>query len=118
MTIKRKSTGDLEEVKPSFTTSGFRWALIVLVVSMHPVGRALLAQMGFVLPDQAGEKRLQEEVQLVKADIAEARKEISGVKSDVGAVKADVAAVKSDVQGFSIRLSGFQLDMDRFKKQP
>lgn len=102
MTVKKKLDGELQEVKSSFTTSGFRWALIVLVASMHPIGRSLLGQMGFVLPDQASEKRVQEEITQVKTDLAD--------------VKKEVGSVKTKVETLDNKFTGFQVDFNRFKK--
>lgn len=56
MTVKKKSSGELEEVKSSLTTNSFRWALLVLVLSMHPWGRAFLSQIGFNIPNPVTEK--------------------------------------------------------------
>lgn len=109
MTVKKRKTADgqsedLQEVRPSMMTSSFRWALIILVASMHPIGRSVLGQMGFVLPDQASEKRLEEKVMKVEHDVAE--------------VKKDVAAVKEDVKDVSTKVTGFQVDFERFKREP
>lgn len=60
MTVKKKSSGELEEVKSSLTTNSFRWALLVLVLSMHPWGRAFLSQIGFNIPNPATEKQKEE----------------------------------------------------------
>lgn len=62
MTVKKKSSGELEEVKSSLTTNSFRWALLVLVLSMHPWGRMFLEQWGFNAPKQVSEKQREEVV--------------------------------------------------------
>lgn len=111
MTIKKKPTGELEEVKQSLTTNSFRWALLFLVLSMHPVGRSFLGTMGFVLPDQASEKRTQEEVQHLKEDLA-------AVKQDIAKVKEDVGDVKTSVDTLRVAITGFQVDFDKYKKHP
>lgn len=57
MTVKKKSSGELEEVKSSLTTNSFRWVLLVLVLSMHPWGRMFLEQWGFKPPRPVTEKQ-------------------------------------------------------------
>lgn len=114
MTVKKKLTRngeELQEVRSSFATNGFRWALIVLVASMHPLGRTLLGQMGFVLPDQAGEKRLVEEVQQVKADVG-------GLKKDIADVKVDLHVTSNKVDDLSRTFTGFQVDFERYRNRP
>lgn len=105
MTVKKKTTDkgeELQEVRPAFTTTGFRWALIVLVASMHPIGRSLLGQMGFVLPDQASEKRLSEEFQGIKTEVAEIRKELK--------------TTSDKVDKLAFAFTGFELDFAKYKK--
>lgn len=101
MTVKRKSTGDLEEVSGSPFMKSYRALIIFLVLSMHPIGRVILGQMGFVLPDQAAEKKVSEEVQQLKGDVAEVKKEVTSIKDDVERITQVV--------------TGFQVDFERYK---
>lgn len=107
MTVKRKVKADgeeeLQEVRPAFTTTGFRWALIFLVASMHPIGRSLLGQMGFVLPDQASEKRLAEEVQQIKVEVAD--------------LKKDLQNSTEKVDKLALAITGFQVDFAKYKNE-
>lgn len=57
MTVKKRSSGELEEVKSSLTTNSFRWALLVLILSGHPLGRMFLEQWGFKVPIPVTEKK-------------------------------------------------------------
>lgn len=103
MTVRRNANGEVEELKNSLSTNTFRWFILVTILSMHPVGRVFLGQLGFVLPDQAAEKKVQEELVQVKTDVA--------------AVKTDVAEVKKNLDTLTTTVSGFEVNFDRFKKE-
>ena len=91
------------ETAQSWTTS-FRGAILFLVLSMHPIGRVFLGQLGFVLPDQAAEKKNDERMQKLEVEVAD--------------VKKEVASVKSEVQGLARSFTGFQIDFEKYQRSP
>ncbi len=112
MTARRRPDGDLEEVKSSLTTNGFRWGLLVLVASMHPLGRQALSMAGF----QLNTTEVKTAEQVVKTD-----DKVKKLDEDIAAIKLDVAGVKSDVKDVKAKvdqISMFQVDFERWKAQP
>lgn len=57
MTVKKRSSGELEEVKSSLTTNSFRWTLLFLIISMHPWGESILIRLGFNIPNPTNQKQ-------------------------------------------------------------
>jgi outer membrane murein-binding lipoprotein Lpp len=107
MTARREPSGELQEVKSNLTTNSFRWALLVLVASMHPMGRTVLKTAGFDLPAPDA---------VTAKTILEVQRDVNDVKGEVAQVKTDVAQVKSDIKDAKIQFARFEVDFDRWKK--
>lgn len=120
MTVRKKddALSELQIVKWGLGTKGFRLAILVLVLSMHPIGRQLLGTFGFEFPDQrkltiaADEaKKAQEQVESIVSSLIDMRK-------DIDAIKANNAIINSKVDKLELVFTGFQVDFTKFKAEP
>lgn len=110
MTAKRKPDGELEVVKWGLSTQGFRVALLVLVLSMHPLGRQLLATFGFQFPDQKRITEAADQVTLLQA-------KVDGLAKDVDTVKTSQQALTTKVETLDHTITGFQIDFTKYKTE-
>lgn len=111
MTIRKKDTGENEIVKWGLGTNTFRTALLVLVLSQHPLGRQILGTVGFKFPDEQKIAKVEEKADGVNAQTAEMAK-------DIAALKTDVKAIATKVDSLDIRFHGFEVDFDKYRKEP
>lgn len=108
MTAKRKDSGDLEIVRWGMGTNGFRVALLVLVLSMHPLGRGLLSTFGFKFADDQKITVTNEQAGVLTSKVDEITKDLTRLKDDVREVKSNVSNLQNSV-------TGFQVDFERYK---
>lgn len=122
MTIRKKNkeTGEEELTKVNvwqvlLSTQGFRLVLIILVVSMHPVGRQLLGTFGFEFPDQRKLSVAAEEAKSSKAEITAISESVKEIKSDIASLKANNAIINQKVDTLDQTFRGFQIDFNKWK---
>ena len=124
MTVRRKPETDEWELKNNWTTRGFRIALLILVASMHPVGRDILHGLGFNIPRDPGVVSLEITKQLeeVKATQGAGRKVQEEVKEELARTNRNLGERldKTDlaVKELSSKFSMFEVDFSKYRKEP
>lgn len=103
MTAKRKDNGDLEVIHLGKYTFTFRTAMILLLVSLTPIGNRVWLVLGL---DNAtlGDTKLMSKFEAVDQRVDKLEKQLSEIQADVGMVNRKV--------------TGFLIDFDKYKKQP
>lgn len=110
MTARRKpDSGELEIVRWGLGTNGFRVALLVLVLSMHPLGRSILSTVGFRFPDE-------QKITVAAEASKDLGTKVDELSKDLARVKDDVKDVKTTVNNLQTTVSGFQVDFDKYRK--
>lgn len=109
MTVKKKSTGELEEVGWGWSTKTFRIAILVAVLSMHPLGRSVLKLVGFQIPEEKAQLETKDEVGQVKDEVAQ-------LKDDFKELKAEVKETNRNVDALAKSFGGFQVDFEKYRK--
>lgn len=116
MTVRRKESGELSIVKWGMGTSGFRVVLLVMVMSMHPVGRGILNTFGFKFQDEQKINTAAEEARNAKTELNALSNTATEVRQDVASLKANMAILNSKVDRLDQTVTGFQVDFQRYKK--
>lgn len=95
---------------------GFRVTILILVLSMHPVGRQLLGTFGFEFPDSR-------KLNVATDEASKAKNEVSAIASDVKELKTDMATIKvnnlnltSKVDALDQSFHGFQIDFAKYQQ--
>lgn len=104
MTVKRKDTGEVEELVWGTKTKAYRLVLLGAVLAATPIGQNILNSVGIKTP--------------VMTEITEVKAEVAAVKADVARLKDDVAAVKKETNELKMSFTGFQVDFDKYRKEP
>lgn len=110
MTARRRDNGELEVVKMGPFNFTYRSLLVVLVLSITPLGDRMWEQMG-----------LERTMKTVNAGpIAEIKREVRLLHDDVDALREDAGVVKTDVRSTRVSVNALQqqfavFDVD-FKK--
>lgn len=115
MTARRKEPGDLEIVQFGLGTKSFRVALLILVVSMHPLGRQMLATFGFEFPDQRKLTVATEESKTVTSDIKVLKDDVKELKDNMVQTKSDTAVINQKLDGLQRTFTGFTIDFDKYR---
>lgn len=110
MTIKRRDTGEDFTINQGWTTKSFRLAVVVLIASMHPVGRELLNAAGFKIPRDPG--IVAEEVKHQTSIQTET------VTQQITDLSKKVDTLTTNMADAERRFTGFQLDFERYKNRP
>lgn len=117
MTVKKKANGDFDIVKQGLGTNGFRFALLVLVVSMHPLGRQLLGTFGFEFPDQRKLTEATTEAQNVRRDIENLKENVKEIKDSSEINRANNAIVNTKLDRLDQTFTGFQVDFNKLRSE-
>jgi len=133
MTVKRKPDSDeLEITGPAMwkllaAKGGYRTVLIVLVLSMHPIGRQILGTFGLQFPDQREVTMAASETQQAKVVLSNLTTDVkemkSGLTADIAGLKLDVANLKANSAIFNSKLdaldqtfTGFKIDFNKYRE--
>lgn len=122
MTIRKtnKTTGEVTAEQVTllgFLTSaaGWRIVIVILILSMHPIGRGFLAGFGFKFPDEKLITVAAEESKVAKSEISSIADSIKDIKSDISSLKANNAILNAKVDGMEQTFRGFQIDFNKWK---
>lgn len=123
MTVRRKPTlegdptdpNELQIVKWGLGTKSFRVAILVLVLSMHPMGRQLLGTFGFEFPDQRKLTIAADEAKKAQEQVSTIVQALTDIKRDVDSIKANNAILNSKVDKLEVVFTGFQVDFQHYK---
>ncbi len=107
-----------EMLRSGFGVGFFRTAILVLVLSMHPIGRQLLGTFGFEFPDQKKLNVAAEQASTVKQDLAGFQTSVNQLQTDFNAIKLNMNNVNNKVDMLDHSFQGFQVDFERFKNKP
>lgn len=126
MTLRRKTPEGKDEIvkvsllRMALGQEGFRLALIILVFSMHPVGRSVLSSFGFKFPDEqkiavvATEAQgAKNELSQLSAGVLKLHEDVDAVKDDVAALKANFAITNNKLDKLSVDFTGFQVTFNK-----
>ena len=122
MTIKRKNqeTGETEskQVKLSdifLGTPSFRTIIILLLVSMHPVGRQLLGTFGFEFPDQRKLTVAAAEASASKHELTQIAEDMKEMKDNLAGLKTQVSSIDKKQTDLDSTFRGFQIDFNKWR---
>jgi len=115
MTVKRThakedETTQLQIVKWGMSTNVFRATVLILVLSMHPLGRQVLGTFGFKFPDEQKLTVAAQQATDVHADIA-------NLQRDVSELKDNATKVGTKLDRLDTTITGFQVDFAAWKKK-
>lgn len=108
-------SNNLEIVKWGMSTNVFRMALLVLVLSMHPLGRQVLGTFGFKFPDEQKLVVATDEAKAVKQDIASLQKDVTDLKDVATRTTANNAIINAKLDRLESTFTGFQVDFNKWK---
>lgn len=108
MTVKRRDNGDLEIIRWGLGTNGFRLVLLVLVLSMHPLGRGFLNTFGFKFPDE-------QKIIVTAEQASQLTLKVDKLTDELTRMQTDMKDVRTSVSGLQATVSGFQGNFDRNK---
>lgn len=118
MTVRKKDdSAELQIVRWGLGTNGFRVALLILVLSMHPIGRGFLTGFGFKFPDQQKLEDAASEAKSTKTELAALSDSVKDMKADMASIKANNAIINSKFEALSSTVTGFQIDFQKWKAQ-
>lgn len=100
MVARRRDTGEEFQLQTPWTTKGFRTVLVVLVASMHPVGREILNKLGFDIPRDPG--------------IAMS-KDLKSINSRLDELNDKIDATDVKVTSLTKRFGTFEVDFSNYK---
>lgn len=103
MTAKRKDNGDLEVIQLGRYTVTYRTALMLVALSLTPIGNKLWVAVGL------------DTVATLNASNVEKKVEV--VEKRLDRVEAKVDDVHDDLQKMSVKFTGFVVDFDKYKKE-
>jgi peptidoglycan hydrolase CwlO-like protein len=131
MTVKRQpaetvdGSDKLELVKWGLSTNVFRLVLVVLVLSMHPIGRGLLSSFGFKFPDEQKITEAATQASAAKSELGQVQASINDVKFDVTDLRKSVADTRANytiinekLDRLSTDFTGFQIEFRKPKITP
>lgn len=104
MTARRNDNGDLEVIKIGGQTYTYRAILIVLLLSLTPLGSGIWAMMGMSAPNGTG-------------PASSLEKRITTVETKVDAVEKKVDGIHGDLTDIKFKLTGFLIDFDKYRKE-
>lgn len=112
-------------LKLLLSTHGWRVVIILLLASMHPMGRSFLSGFGFDWQDTKKINVAAEEAKSSKTELVQISDAIKEMRADVATVKANNAVLntKVDVLGekqtaLEQTFRGFQIDWSKWKVEP
>lgn len=119
MTVKKKSedSSELQIVKWGIGTNGFRVVLLVLVLSMHPIGRGFLTGFGFQFPDQKKLEEATKETTALTFNVKGLTESMHDVQNDIQAIKANNAILNSKVDSLDQTFTGFRVDFQKYRTE-
>src|SRR5688572_23779452 len=113
MTIRKKKVNDQGEVtvvddeiknpwvRLVLSQHGWRLVIIILLATMHPVGRSFLAGFGFEFQDTRKIAVAAEEAKASKAELTTIADSVKEIKADVSTLKANNAIINTKVDALS-----------------
>lgn len=104
MTARRNDNGDLEVIKIGGNTYTYRAILILILLSLTPVGNGIWSLMGMSAPNGTGPN-------------SNVEKRLTTVETKVDAVEEKVEDIRSDVAEIKYRFTGFLVDFDKYRKE-
>lgn len=128
MTIRRRKTkpdGEVEIVEEKLSNPwlqlilsqhGWRLVIIILLATMHPLGRSFLAGFGFEFQDTRKISVAAEEAKASKAEITAIADSVKEIRSDVANLKANNAIMNEKVDNLKLEFQGFKVDWAKWKK--
>lgn len=119
MTVKRKApdSSDLQIVNWGVKTNTWRAAVIILILSMHPIGRQLLGTFGFEFPDQRKLSVAADEAKASRTEITQLAESAKDLRQDVAQIKANNATLNTRFDAFEQTFSGFRVDFNKWKSE-
>lgn len=121
MTVRHKKEDGQESmtlVKWGMTTNVFRSAILILVLSMHPLGRQVLGTFGFKFPDEQKLTLAADQAKDIRSDISTLQKDVAELKETVPRMAANNAIINSKLDRLETTITGFQVDFAKWKPQP
>lgn len=127
MTIQRRKIKDGEEVSVSETPitnpwlrlllgqNGWKLIVIGLIATQHPLGRGVLASVGFEFQDTKKIAAAAENATTTKSELSQVTEALKDVKTDLTSVKANIAITNSKVDSLEQTFRGFQVDFSKWK---
>lgn len=134
MTIRRKKTtadGEVEVIESPITnpwlrlllsTHGWRLVILLMILSMHPLGRGILAVVGFEFPDTRKIAVAAENANATKAELTTISDAVREIRADVTNLKASNSILQTKVDGVSekqtaleLKVTGFQVDWNKWR---
>ncbi len=94
---------------------GFRSIVLILLLSMHPVGRQILGTFGFEFPDQKKLSVAAEQASTVKQDVQALTISLNEVRTDLNTIKANYSSMNTKVDSLDRSFQGFQVDFQKLK---
>lgn len=91
-------------------TPGFRIALLVLVISMHPVGRQFLSTFGFEFQDQR-------KIAQAAAAADDLHLQVDQLTRSTADVQKNVEVLSAKVDRLEQSFTGFQVDFAKYRKE-
>lgn len=98
--------------------NGPRTIIIILVASMHPIGRSVLATFGFEFPDQKKLTVAADQAIVAQRQNNDLASEMSTLKTDMTKLVVKVDTMGEKVESLSQRFGVFQIDFDKYRKEP
>lgn len=124
MTVRNKAKHELELVGPGANVinyllgpSGFRFLVLILVLTMHPLGRQILGTFGFEFPDQRKLTLAAEKVSVTEAQLNGLVEDVKDLKQNMLALKAGDMILNSKVDNLEHTFHGFQIDFNKWKPE-
>lgn len=114
-TKKTDKENELQVVRWGLSTNAWRAGVMVLVLSMHPIGRQLLGTFGFEFPDQKKITQAAEQAHDVHTDVQQISIAVHDLQSDMAALKANNSILNLKVDKLSTDFVGFQVDFNKWK---
>lgn len=108
--------GLLQVVDRTLGTKSFRTIILLLILSMHPVGRQILGTVGFEFPDQKKLTVAADEALKLQNNLVTIAETVKDLKSDMATVKANNAIINAKVDRLEQTFTGFQIDFNKYRK--
>lgn len=115
MTARRKETGEMELI-PGMGTKSFRVALLMLVISMHPLGRQILGTVGFKFPDEQKLVVATEKAADTSKDTQQLKEDVKDLKDAILRITASSLIINTKLDDVGKTIGGFKIDLDDLRK--
>lgn len=116
MTVRKKETGETMEIIPGMGTKTFRTFLLVLVISMHPLGRQILGTVGFKFPDEQKLVVATEKAADANKDTQQLKEDVKDLKDAILRITASSLIINTKLDEVSKTIGGFKIDLDELRR--